>query len=128
MKKKIHYHDTDCGGVVYYANYLKFLEEARTEYLDARGISIKELMDQGIMFVVHRQEIDYKYPLFYGDVLEVRTWIRELSTVRMEFEYEIKNQNGRLVSKARTSLVCVDKNLEPKSIPEDIKQRVTQPV
>ncbi len=124
MKKRIHYHDTDCGGVVYYGNYLKFLEEARTEYLDERGVSIKGLMDQGVLFVVHRQEIDYKYPLFYGDVLEIKTWIRELSTVRMEFEYEIKNQNGRLVSKARTSLVCIDKNFEPKSIPEDIKNKI----
>ena len=45
MKKKIYYHDTDCGGVVYYSNYLKFLEEARTEFFAAKGLSIKELAD-----------------------------------------------------------------------------------
>jgi acyl-CoA thioester hydrolase len=60
MKFKIYYHHTDCGGVVYYANYLEFLEEARTEFFVARGILIPELIRQGRFFVVARQEIDYK--------------------------------------------------------------------
>lgn len=124
MKKRIYYYDTDCGGVVYYGNYLKFLEEARTEYLEERGVSVKELMDQGILFVVHRQEIDYKYPSFYGNILDIRTWIKEISSVRIEFEYEIKNQDGRLVSKAKTAMVCVGPDLQPKTIPEEIKTRI----
>ena len=60
MKIKIYYHHTDCGGVVYYAKYLEFLEEARTEFFDHRGILVKELIKQGVLFVDARQEIDYK--------------------------------------------------------------------
>jgi len=122
MKIKIYYHHTDSGGVVYYATYLKFLEEARTEYLAQRGIIIKELSEQGILFVVARQEIDYKFPAFYADILNIDTQISVMSRASIEFEHEIKNQNNRLISKARTILVCVDKRLRPKSIPDRVRQ------
>ena len=124
MKKRIYYYDTDCGGVVYYANYLKFLEEARTEYFEARGVFVKDLMKQGIGFVVARQEIDYKSPAVYDDLLDIRTWVNSISRASMEFEYEVKNQAGALISKAKTVLVFVDKNLKPRSIPPDIKERL----
>ena len=123
MKKKIYYHDTDCGGVVYYSNYLKFLEEARTEYFSERGFSIKELAESGTLFVVARQEIDYKAPAVYGDILEVRTKIGETSTVKIVFENEIYNQDNQLITKAKTILVCVDKNLKPKAIPQEIRAK-----
>jgi len=123
MIKKIYYHDTDCGGVVYYANYLKFLEEARTEYFSEKGFSIKELAENGILFVVARQEIDYKAPAVYGDVLEVKTRIAETSTVKIVFENEIYNQDNQLLTKAKTILVCVDKNLKPKAIPPEIRSK-----
>ena len=123
MKKKIYYHDTDCGGVVYYSNYLKFLEEARTEYFSEKGFSIKELAERGTLFVVARQEIDYKSPAVYGDVLEVRTKIAETSAVKIVFENEMYNQDSRLLTKAKTILVCVDKNLKPKAIPQEIRAK-----
>lgn len=66
MKRRIYYYDTDCGGVVYYGNYMRFLEEARTEYMEERGLSVKALMDKCIWFVVKRQEIEYKAPAVYG--------------------------------------------------------------
>lgn len=125
MKQRIYYHHTDCGGVVYYANYLKFLEEARTEFLEDRGLSVKELSQKGILFVVARQEIDYKSPAFYGDILQIDTRLLNISAVKLEFEYDIKNQNNQLVSKAKTLLVCVDKNLKPQSIPGDICSKIS---
>ena len=85
MKIKIYYHHTDCGGVVYYAKYLEFLEEARTEFFNEKGISIKKLTQQGILFVVARQEIDYKAPAFYGDVLSIDTRVINTSRVKLEF-------------------------------------------
>ena len=124
MKIKIYYHHTDCGGVVYYANYLKFLEEARTEFLAQRGVSVKELADTGTLFVVARQEIDYKLPAFYGDILEIDTRINNTSGVKIEFEYDIKNQNQQIVSCAKAILVCVDKNFKPRAIPEEIKNKL----
>lgn len=123
MKIKIYYHHTDCGGVVYYANYLNFLEEARTEFFAERGFSIKELANEGTMFVVARQEVDYKSPAVYGDELEILTTVGEISAVKMVFEHEIRNQNGKLTTKARTILVCVDNSLRPKAIPDGIRSK-----
>jgi acyl-CoA thioester hydrolase len=127
MQVKIYYHHTDCGGVVYYANYLKFLEEARTEFLAERGVLVRELAQKGILFVVARQEIDYKLPAFYGDILDIDTQIVEVGRVRVEFDYEIRNQNNQSVSKAKTILVFVDKDLKPKIIPEEIRKLLSQP-
>ena len=123
MKKKIYYHDTDCGGVVYYANYLKFIEEARTEFFSDKGLSIKELAKEGTMFVVARQEVDYKLPAFYGDILDVGAVISNISAARIDFEHEIK-KDGQVVAEAKTIMVCVDKTLKPKSIPEEIRKKI----
>jgi acyl-CoA thioester hydrolase len=124
MKIKIYYHHTDCGGVVYYANYLNFLEEARTEFFAERGFSIKKLAAEGTMFVVARQEVDYKSPAFYGDELEIITTIEEISAVKIIFLHEICNQNEQITTKAKTILVCVDKNLKPKAIPAEIRKKL----
>jgi acyl-CoA thioester hydrolase len=124
MKTKIYYHHTDCGGVVYYANYLNFFEEARTEYFAQCGFSIKKLADSGTMFVVARQEIDYKASAVYADELEVKSKIREKTGVKIIFEHETYNQKGVLLNKAITTLVCVGKDLKPKAIPEDIRNKL----
>jgi len=124
MQQHIYYHHTDCGGVVYYGRYLNFLEEARTEYFKQKGASLKQLADSGIMFVVARQEIDYKFPAVYADTLDIRTDVGQLSGVRIEFLHEIYNQNKQLIVKAKTTLVCVDKNLKPQAIPEDLRKKL----
>ncbi len=123
IKKRIYYHHTDCGGVVYFANYLKFLEEARTEFFAEKGFSIKELAQNNTLFVVARQEIDYKAPAVYGDILEIRTKVAELSAVKIIFENEIYNQNNQLITKAKTILVCVDKGFKPQAIPPAIRSK-----
>jgi len=128
MKKRIYYHDTDCGGVVYYGNYMKFLEEARSEYLEQRGLSVKQLMNEGIYFVVYHQEIDYKYPAFYDDTLEITTKISASSELRTEFEYEIHNQNGKLTTKAKTVMISVDKNIRPVMLPKQLRDKLFEPV
>lgn len=124
MKKRIYYHHTDCGGVVYYANYLKFLEEARTEYFAFKNASIKQLADSGVMFVVARQEIDYKAPAKYGDELDIQSQVGAMTGVRIEFLHEIYNQSKQIIAKAKTILVCVDKTLKPQPIPEDLRKKL----
>lgn len=124
MKKRIYYHDTDCGGVVYYGNYLKYLEEARTEFLEEKGISLKDLMDKGLWFVVRRQEIEYKAPAYYGDILEIKTFLKEITSHRIVFLCETYNQKGIFLNKAITDLVCVDKNLKLSEIPSEISEKV----
>ena len=124
MKTRIYYHHTDCGGVVYYANYLNFLEEARTEYFALKNASIKQLADSGVMFVVARQEVDYKFPAVYGDELDIQTQVGTVTGVRIEFLHEIYNQNKQLIVKAKTILVCVDNHLKPQAIPEELRKKI----
>jgi len=121
MQKTIFYHDTDCGGVVYYGNYLKFFEEARTLYMAQKGYSVASLMQQGKFFVVARQEVEYKFPVRYADVITVSTKVLEVSDIKIVFENTIVNQNGRLCTKGKTILVCVDKNGVPSSMGADVK-------
>lgn len=121
MKKTIFYHDTDCGGVVYYGNYLKFFEEARTLYMQDKGFSIPALMKKGLFFVVARQEVEYKYPVRYGDVIDVDTKILETSDIKIVFENIIKNQDGRLCTKGKTTLVCVNAQGMPTPMGVDVK-------
>ena len=125
MKTRIYYHHTDCGGVVYYANYLEFFEEARTELFEAKGILIEKLAEEGILFEVARQEIDYKYPAFYADVLETRARFMDISAVKIEIAQEIKNQNGKIVCNGKTTMACVDKNLKPTAIPEGVREKLS---
>ena len=121
MKKTIFYHDTDCGNVVYYGNYLKFFEEARTLYMAAKGFSVPALMQQGKYFVVARQEVEYKYPVRYADVITVDTKVLEISDIKIVFENIITNQNGRLCTKGKTTLVCVNASGMPTSMGVDVK-------
>lgn len=124
MQKRIYYHDTDCGGVVYYANYLKYLEEARTGYLEEKGILMKELIDRGEFFVVVRQEVDYKFPAHYGDILTIDARVDEATAVKVVFAHQIKNQDNRICVLAKTALVYVDKNLKPKIMPKEVKEKL----
>lgn len=125
MQKTIFYHDTDCGNVVYYGNYLKYFEEARTLYMQEKGYSVPALMQQGKFFVVARQEVEYKYPVRYADTITVDTKVVEVSDIKIVFENTISNQNGRLCTKGKTTLVCVDKNGVPTSMGVDVKQAMT---
>ena len=126
-QRKIYYHDTDCGGIVYYGNYLKFLEEARTDVFEQLGMSVKELAEkEGTLFVVARQEIDYKSPASYGQVLDIRTWVEEIGRVKIWFGYEIKGPGGDLIVKARTLMVCVDGSIKQKRIPEYIIKKLSE--
>ncbi|MFA4993051.1 MAG: thioesterase family protein, partial [Candidatus Omnitrophota bacterium] len=95
-----------------------------TEYFALKNASIKQLSDSGVMFVVARQEVDYKFPAVYGDELDILTQVGAVSGVRVEFLHEIYNQNKRLIVKAKTLLVCVDKHLKPQAIPEDLRKKL----
>jgi len=122
MKVRIYYHDTDCGGVVYYANYLRYFEEARTEFFEQRDVSLKKLIDSGTVFVVTRQEVDYQAPAYYGDILEITTHLGSVSKVRIELDCEVKNQSGQTICLAKTTLACVGSDLKPKGLPEEVRK------
>ncbi|MCL5022875.1 MAG: acyl-CoA thioesterase [Nitrospirae bacterium] len=123
IEKKIYYHDTDCGGVVYYANYLKYLEEARTEYLLARGIELRKLAEKNLWFVVARVEIEYRTPAHYQDTLRVSAKVEEARFSTLRFFQEIR-KGDKTVVKATTTLVCVGRDFKPARLPEEVKQAV----
>jgi acyl-CoA thioester hydrolase len=117
--KKIYYYDTDCGGVVYYANYLKYFEEARTEYMLEKGVDLKELADKGILFVVKKADINYKSPACYGDVIEIFTHVERVRSASLEFTQEARKGDRTLVL-ARICLACIDDKFRPRPIPEEL--------
>ncbi len=111
MEIRIYYEDTDCGGVVYYANYLKYFERARTEYLETRGYSVAELMKQGIVFVVVHAEADYCSPGRYGDTLVIETEIGDVTRAALTFSHVVREKvSGRVVVKGSARLAATDGN------------------
>ena len=127
-KAQVYYHHTDCGGVVYYANYLQFLEEARTEFLAQKGIVVADYVKQGRYFVVSRQEIDYRSPAFYGDMLDIGTRLLKVSAVRIELSHDIRTAAGSNVAQARTILAFIDTDFKPRPIPRELKDRMLAPL
>lgn len=118
-KKNIYYHDTDCGNVVYYANYLKYLEEARTEVLRDKGLSLKELSSKGVWFVVKNVDITYKLPARYADVLDITSEITKQKNVTLEFYQEVK-RGKEILATAKTILVCVNSDFKPHPISNEV--------
>jgi acyl-CoA thioester hydrolase len=117
MEIRIYYEDTDCGGVVYYANYLKYFERARTQYLETRGLSVAGLRDQGTQFMVVHAEVDYRSPARYGETLIVETILSEVRQVSFTFAHRLREREShRLVVEGSAKLVAVDDRLKPKRL------------
>jgi len=111
MEVKIYYEDTDCGGVVYYGNYLKYFERARTEYLEERGLSVAGLMKEGTVFVVVHAEVDYRSPARYGDWLVVETVVSGTTPASFTFSHVIRERESRrVVVEGSARLAATDGN------------------
>jgi len=122
---RVRYGETDQMGVVYHGNYPQYLEMGRIEWLRALGISYKEMEDNGIILPVISLNIKYKKSAFYDDLLTVRTFLRKEPQVRIEFDYEIYNEEGELLAEANTVLAFMDaKKNKPKKCPEYILERL----
>ncbi|MDD3296783.1 MAG: YbgC/FadM family acyl-CoA thioesterase [Candidatus Omnitrophica bacterium] len=123
ITKKIYYYDTDSGGVVYYANYLKYFEEARTEFFVSLGFDIKALSRQGFLFVVKSVNIEYLKPGKYGDKLLIESWALKVRNVSIDFEQVVKRGDEHL-AKAVTRLVCVGSDFRPRAMPQELSCRL----
>ncbi len=119
---RIYYEDTDAGGIVYYANYLKFFERARTDFLRALGISQFELVKQEkLMFVVRKCEIEYSIPARLDDLIEVSVLVKQIRGSSILIYQEAK-KSKKTLTRLQVELVCVDSEaLRPKKIPQNIK-------
>ena len=122
---RVYYEDTDCGGVVYYANYLRYFERGRTEFLRERSISLTDCHDKGIVFVVTRAEVDYLSPGRYNDLLLLDTRLTDISGVTMTFRHEMKKEGSeKELVRGSVVLASVNKDGRPVKLPEDIKAKL----
>ena len=119
-KLKVYYEDTDSGGVVYYANYLKFLERARTEALNLIGYSNKKVKDDfKSLIIVKTCNIEYKKPSYLEDELNVRSFVKSISITSF-FMNQIITRGDDTIVEAQVHLVFVDSKGKPKKIPDQI--------
>ena len=122
---RVYWEDTDAGGVVYYANYLKFLERARTEWLSALGLEQDRLaQDAGVLFVVRRVEADYLRPARFNDRLLVRSRLSELGHASLVMQQEVLRDSERLLS-ARVQVASVEPvSFRPARIPRFVTEKI----
>ncbi|UQD57654.1 thioesterase family protein [Flavobacterium sp. K5-23] len=125
LKVRVRYSETDQMGVVYHGNYAQFLEMGRVEWLRNLGISYKWMEGNGIMLPVVSLNINYKKPARYDDLLTVKTIFKSQTSVKIEFDYEIHNEQGELLTIASSTLVFVDmKTTRPTLPPEYVKEKL----
>ena len=118
---RVYYEDTDFGGLVYYANYLKFIERARSEWVRSLGIDQRMLKSElGAVFTVRHLEAEYVLPAQFDDLLEVRTQIENLTAVRLILSQEVC-RDKELLFKARVTLVAISASGKPLRLPAEIR-------
>ena len=121
---KIYYEDTDAGGVVYYSNYLKFLERARTEMLESIGLSNKKLLeDHNTLIIVKSCNIEYMAPARLEDKIQIYSSIETLNKASFDVIQNIKKDDN-LIVKAKVKLVTVNKDGKPTKIPSILEKNL----
>ncbi|GGF54611.1 tol-pal system-associated acyl-CoA thioesterase [Terasakiella brassicae] len=119
---RVYYEDTDAGEIVYYANYLKFAERARTEFLRYFNIHQSELLEKDrIAFAVRRAEADYRKPAKLDDLLEVHTRLVKLGGASLEMEQVLKRDGETLVC-VKVRIACIHLEGRAVPIPKTIRQ------
>lgn len=110
IELRVRYAETDQMGIVYYGNYAQYFEVGRVEWLRNFGISYKSMEDEGLMLPVVSLDVKFKKPARYDDLLKVRTQLVKLPSASIEFDYEITNQSGEILTAGNTVLVFMDVN------------------
>ncbi len=126
---RVYYEDTDAGGVVYYANYLRFLERARTEWLRHLGYEQDALMrDPGILFAVRRVELDYLRPARFNEALEVVSEVTRIGGASIDFAQQVlRTTDAAVLCRGTVRVACIAaEDMRPARIPDDMKRRLQQ--
>jgi acyl-CoA thioester hydrolase len=128
LSVRVYYEDTDLAGIVYYANYLKFIERGRSEWVRALGVDQSALRaEKGIVFAVRRVEADYLRPARFGDDLTVTTRLREIGGARIVVEQEVLRLGERLFS-AVVTLVCLGDDGHAARVPPEVRTAMQGPL
>ncbi|MDL2354846.1 MAG: tol-pal system-associated acyl-CoA thioesterase [Pseudomonadota bacterium] len=122
---RVYYEDTDAGGIVFYANYLKFFERARTEWLRALAVNQHDVLEQhGAMFVVKHAGIDYHAPAKLDDVITLQLSVEKLGRASIQFVQQACC-GAALLASARVKVGCVDRaTMKPRAVPDDVAAKM----
>ena len=124
LSLRVYYEDTDLAGVVYYANYLRFIERGRSEALRDLGVDQTALKrERALVFVVRRLTIDYLSPAVFDDMLEIRTRVTRLRGASVEMAQEVW-RGAACLNRAAVTIACMDGAGRPQRLPEDIRGRL----
>ena len=123
---RVYWEDTDAAGIVYYANYLRFLERARSDLVRGAGINQAALLaGEGVVFPVRRCEIDYLQPARLDDEIQVRTSIQKLGGASMEMDQNIHRGEEALV-RAKVRLACIGPTGRPRRLPPAVRAALSE--
>ena len=117
---RVYYEDTDMGGIVYYANYLKFIERARSDWVREMGIDQNMMRDEGVVFAVRRAECDYLMAAKFDERLEVRTTVQSVSGARLVMDQQVYRDKD-LIFAATVTIVCINAAGQPARLPANIR-------
>ena len=124
-KIQIRYDEVDKMGYVYHGNYAKYFHISRTELMREIGFSDKELEAQNIILPVIEMNIKYKNPVFYDDIITIKTSLNHIPGSRMKFLHEVRNHNNELINQAESTVVFVDMHTrKPIKAPERIVDKI----
>lgn len=122
IRLRVYYEDTDLAGIVYYANYLKFIERGRSDWLRDLGLDQRALKeDQGLVFAVRRVEADYLAPARFEDMLDVTTDLTEARPARLILTQEVL-RDGATLFRAIVTIVCLDASGRPVRLPDELRR------
>ncbi len=117
---RVYYEDTDMAGIVYYANYLRFIERARSDWVREAGIDQLAMKAQGVVFAVRRVEADYLLPAVFDDQLEVHTTITQMTPARMIMAQKVR-RGDTLLFQAEVTIVCIGAGGKPARLPAELR-------
>jgi acyl-CoA thioester hydrolase len=120
---RVYYEDTDMAGIVYHANYLKFIERARSDWVKEQGLDQNAMREEGIVFVVRRIECDYLMAAKFDDTLEVRTAVKSMTGVRLIMTQDVM-RGEEILFRAEVTAVCATTEGTPARLPEKLRRRV----
>ena len=122
---RIRYGETDQMGIVYHGNYAQYFEIGRTEWLRNLGITYRKMEEDGIKLPVISLVVNFKKSVCYDDVIKVKTTLKKMPTASIEFDYEIENENGEIVTTGNTVLAFIDINRNrPTRCPQHILDKL----
>ena len=118
---RVYYEDTDMAGIVYYANYLRYIERARSDWVRSLGIDQNAMRrDDGVVFAVRRVEADYHHSAKFDDELEVRTTVTTVTGARLVMDQQVL-RGEELVFSAQVTIVCINESGQPARLPANIR-------